>query len=104
MSETWDGVVPVDAPRYRTFESSLNGNSLPPSASYADGLLLRGSHSRYSFPEWEISLSPYTRRPGWAEAVYSLPLSELTRPPVNGSCSMSIRMPIPLKYPRTRDI
>ena len=85
----------MEAPRYRTLESLEKGNCLPPSARYADSLLLRGSHSLYSTPSLAYSLSPYTLRPGWAEAVYSLPLSENTAPPVNANGSMADSMPGP---------
>ena len=58
MSATWDGVVPLDAPRYRTLLSDVNGNLLPPLVMYAESLLLRGSHSLYSVPDTVVSLSP----------------------------------------------
>lgn len=45
------------------------GTSLPPAMRYADSLLLRGSHSRYSLPPEDTSLSPYTLRPGRADSV-----------------------------------
>ncbi len=58
MSATWDAVVPLEAPRYRTEESLLKGTSRPPTAMYAASLLLLGSHSRNSLPSERTSLSP----------------------------------------------
>lgn len=58
MSATWEAVVPLDAPRYMTRDVLRMGTAVPPTAMYAASLLLLGSHSRYSVPLRETSLSP----------------------------------------------
>lgn len=89
MSATWEAVVPLEAPRYRTPESSENGTSRPPAVRYAASLLLLGSHSRYSSAPERTSRSPYTLRPGQADLVYSLPRSSNTPSGPSGSMPLS---------------
>ena len=50
MSEIWLIVVPVDTPKYKTLDFSLNGNSSNPFIIHAANLLLNGSQFLYSMP------------------------------------------------------
>ena len=63
MSDTWLTVVPVDAPKYSTFDDSLMGFSLSPFNIAPASLLLNGSHNLYSISSFFIIFSPYTLLP-----------------------------------------